>query len=233
MVHTYKGRASMKKSIPVCLFALLLALPTTLCSQEVGIGARIGTLGIGAEAALSLNDNVVIRGGLGSFIVDFTGDYDDIEYTVTPPSLTTTLGIDLYPTGGSFRIMGGLMLRSEDIRLDSDELQAGEVIEIGDGEYDQGGSLQGELDTKSTSPFVGIGFGRHTAGGFGVTLDLGVAFVGDPDVRLTASGALAQAPNITENLETEIQGIEDDVGSYLQYWPIISFGLKIPFNLGG
>ena len=90
----------MKKSIPVFLFALLLAIPTTLQAQEVGIGARIGTLGFGAEAAVSLNNNIVVRGGIGSFMVDFTGDYADVTYTVTPPSMTATLGIDLYPAGG-------------------------------------------------------------------------------------------------------------------------------------
>ena len=222
----------MKKSIPACLLALLLTIPTTLQAQEVGIGARIGTLGFGAEAALGLNDNVVIRGGIGSFVVDFDGDYGDIPFTVTPPSLTTTLGIDLYPRGGSFRIMGGLMYRGEDIRLDS-EFEPGESVEIGDNEYDEGGSLHGELDTKSTAPFVGIGFGRHTSGGFGVTLDLGVAFVGEPDVTLTAGGALGQAGDIDQDLEKEIQEVEDDVGSYLQYWPILSFGLKIPLNIGG
>lgn len=223
----------MKKSIPVFLFALLLTIPTTLRAQELGIGARIGTLGLGAEAALSLNDNIAIRGGIGSFILDFDGDYDDVNYTVTPPSLTTTLGIDLYPTGGSFRIMGGLMLRSEDIRLDSGDLAESGSVEIGDETYDEAGFLHGEIDTKATSPFVGIGFGRHTSGGFGVTLDLGVAFVGEPDVILTAEGPIASAEGIQTELDREAQNIQDEAGSYLQYWPILSFGVKIPLNIGG
>jgi hypothetical protein len=223
----------MKKCIPVCLLASLLAFPQTVASQELGIGARIGTLGFGAEAAVSFNENIAARGGLGSFIIDFDAEYADIEYTVTPPSLTGTLGVDIYPTGGSFRIMGGLMFRSADIRLESEKLEPGEVIEIGDVEFDQGGWVSGELDTKSTAPFLGIGFGRHTAGGFGVTFDLGVAFVGEPDVILTPQGALASAPNINQEIDTEIAEFEEDIGDILQYWPILSFGLKIPLNIGG
>ena len=223
----------MKKSIPVCLFTLLLTIPTTLQAQDIGIGARIGTLGFGAEAAVSLNENIAIRGGIGSFVVDFDGEYDDINYTVTPPSLTGTLGIDLYPTGGSFRVMGGLMYRSEDIRLDSEDLANAGSVEIGDVTYTEAGFLHGELDTRSTSPFVGIGFGRHTSGGFGVTLDLGVAFVGDADVIMTASGPIASEPGLQAELDKEALNIEDEAGGYLKYWPILSFGLKIPLNIGG
>jgi hypothetical protein len=232
-VHSHMGKSLMKKCIPAFLFALLLSLPNGLPAQDVGVGARIGTLGLGVEAALGLNENFVIRGGIGSFIVDFTGDFSDITYTVTPPSLTTTLGVDIYPTGGSFRLMGGLMYRSEDIRVDSDPITPGSPIEIGDNEYDEAGTLHGELDTKSTAPFVGFGFGRHTSGGFGVSFDLGVAFVGEPNVVLTADGALGSAEGIDEDLRIEEEKFKDDVGQVLQYWPILSFGLKIPLNLGG
>lgn len=223
----------MKKSIPVCLFALLLVIPTTLQAQDFGLGARIGTFGFGGEAALGLSDRFVIRGGLGSFVVDFTADYEDIKYDITPPSLTGTLGIDVYPTGGSFRVMGGVMFRNEDFRLDSCELSECGPIEIGGVTYDESGSLHGDFDTRSTSPFLGIGFGRHTSGGFGVTLDLGVAFVGEPDVSLTPEGEIAGADGIQQSLDAHAQEIEDDVGSYMQYWPILSFGLKIPLSSGG
>jgi hypothetical protein len=220
----------MKMRAPFCLLIALLAIPQTAFAQNFGIGARIGTLGFGAEAALGLSDHFVVRGGLGSFMVDFDADFEDLEYTVTPPSMTGTLGIDLYPMGGTFRIMGGLMFRGEDFRLDSCDLAECGPVEIGDEIYDVAGTLHGELETKSPAPFLGIGFGRHTSGGFGVTFDLGVAFLGEPDVVLTALGPLGSEPGIQESLDQEAQTIEDDLGKYYKYWPILSFGVKIPIG---
>jgi hypothetical protein len=171
-----------------------------------------------------------VRGGLGSFIFDFTGDYGEVEYTVTPPSMTGTLGIDLYPGGGSFRLMAGIMFRDGDFEMESGNITEHGPIEIGDGEYTEPGTLHGTLATKSTAPFLGIGFGRHTDGGFGFFVDLGVAFVGEAEVTLEAQGPIATVPGFQEDLEREAQFIEDEAAPYLKYWPILSLGVKIPFN---
>ncbi len=220
----------MKTGTLLGLLLTLLAIPQTLVGQTFAIGARAGTLGFGAEAALGLSDHLVVRGGLGSFIFDFTGDYGEVEYTVTPPSMTGTLGIDLYPGGGSFRLMAGLMFRDGDFEMESGNVTEHGPIEIGEGEYDEPGTLHGTLATKSTAPFLGIGFGRHTDGGFGFFVDLGVAFVGEADVTLEAQGPIATVPGFQEDLEREAQFIEDEAAPYLKYWPILSLGVKIPFN---
>ena len=220
----------MKTGILLGLLIALLALPQSLIGQGFAIGARAGTLGFGAEAALGLSDHFVVRGGLGSFIFDFTGDYGEVEYAVTPPSMTGTLGIDLYPGDGSFRLMAGLMFRDGDFEMESGNITEHGPIEIGDGEYDESGTLHGTLATKSTAPFLGIGFGRHTDGGFGFFVDLGVAFVGEADVTLEAQGPIATVPGFQEDLEREAQFIEDEAAPYLKYWPILSLGVKIPFN---
>ncbi len=212
------------------LLLLSTTIPSTLCAQGLALGARAGTLGFGAEAALGLSENFAVRGGLGSFFYEYEDDYDDVEYTISPPSLTGTLGIDLYPTGGSFRLMAGLMLRNGDFKAKSGDLASAGPVEIGDNEYDEAGFLKGTVATKSTAPFVGLGFGNHTQGGFGFFIDFGVAFVGEADVTITASGPIASEPGIQNDLEREAQNIKDDAASYLKYWPILSLGLKIPFK---
>jgi hypothetical protein len=212
-----------------CLTIALLALPQALASQGIAVGARVGTLGLGGEAALGLSDNLVVRGGVGSFFMDYTGDMDGVEYTFTPPSITATVGVDLYPSGGSFRLMAGLMFRDGEFDVETGPLSDYEgSIEIGDEEYDEDGQLFGTLASKSTAPFVGLGFGHHTQGGFGVFMDFGVAFVGEADVTLKATGDIAAVPGFQAELDKEVQSIEDDYASYLKYWPILSFGLKIP-----
>jgi hypothetical protein len=61
-------------------------------------------------------------------------------------------------------------------------------------------------------------------------MDFGVAFVGDPDVTLSASGPISFVPGIEEDLEKEARAIEEDAAPYLKYWPILSFGVRLPFN---
>ncbi|MGD2121800.1 MAG: hypothetical protein PVJ76_08645 [Gemmatimonadota bacterium] len=209
---------------------LTLTFPSTLSAQELALGARVGTLGIGAEAALGLSENFAIRGGLGSFFYEYDDEYDDVEYTISPPSMTGTLGIDFYPSGGSFRLMAGLMFRNGDFEAESGDLASAGSVEIGDNEYDEAGFLKGVVATNSTAPFVGLGFGNHTQGGFGFFIDFGVAFVGEADVSITASGPIASAPGIQADLDREAQNIQDDAASYLKYWPILNLGLKIPFK---
>jgi hypothetical protein len=215
------------------LLSFLIALLSTtqaLSAQAFGIAGRAGSLGFGAEAALGISENLAIRGGLGSFFLEFNGDYDQVEYTVTPPSITGTLGVDFYPSGGSFRLMAGIMFRNGDFELDSGDLAEAGSLEIGDNEYNEAGTLHGSLATKSAAPFVGLGFGNHTQGGFGFFLDLGVAFVGDPDVSMQASGPIASVPGFQQDLDKEIQNIEDEGTPYLKYWPIVSLGVKIPIG---
>lgn len=218
----------MSKRAPYLLL-LLLAIPGTVLAQGFSIGARAGTLGFGGEAAFGFSENFVARGGLGSFIWDFNGDYGDVEYTVSPPSMAGTLGIDYYPSGGSFRLMAGIMYRNGDFKMDSGDLAQAGGIEIGDGVYTEEGTLHGTLATRSTAPFLGFGFGNHTRGDFGFFVDLGVAFTGDPDVTMEARGPIASVPGFQQDLDKEVQRIQDEAAPYLKYWPILSVGVKIPF----
>jgi hypothetical protein len=220
----------MKMHKPLYLLLTLIFLPSVLGAQEIAIGGRAGTLGFGAEAALGLSDNISLRGGLGSFIFEFDGDLDDVGFTVSPPSMTGTLGVDFYPSGGSFRLIGGLMFRDGDFTMDSEDISESGSINLGGTEYTESGTLHGTIATKSTAPFVGIGFGNHTQGGFGFFLDLGVAFVGAADVTLEAEGPIANVDGIDESLALEAQDFEDEVGSYLKYWPILNLGVKIPIG---
>jgi len=217
----------MKKSITTGLLLLFLSLPFGAEAQSLGIGARAGFLGFGGEAAVELNRSVVLRGGFGVFPIDFTSQYSGISYTVTPPSSIGNLGVDLYPGGRGFRIVAGLMSRSGNVEILSGDLSDGSPVQIGDDKYDQPGTISGVLKSKSTAPFVGIGFGRHTAPGFGLFLDFGVAFVGDPEVSLDASGPIREVPGFLENLRKEEQEIEEVGGGLLKYWPVFSVGIRL------
>ncbi len=98
-------------------------------------------------------------------------------------------------------------------------------------ESQAGGTLFGELAQGTSGPFVGIGFGKHTKRGFGLFMDLAVAFMGSTDVELSASSNILAIPGIQAEIDQLENDVEEEAGEYLQYWPVLSIGFKIP--LGG
>lgn len=221
----------MRTGFALLLAAALAAAPSGLSAQGFGLAARAGTMGIGAEGAVSLGPRFALRGGLGLLPVEPSTTIDDIDFTLTLPKTWFNIGADFYVAGG-FRIGAGLLFKPDDPEL------VGEItspVEIGDETYspDQVSSLSGLLDSNDQAPYAILGFGRHVASGIGLFLDLGVAFLGEPEVRLSAEGdpAIVNSTEFQAELRSEEQNIEDDAGSYLQLWPILNVGLKI--GLGG
>ena len=219
----------MRKTPWIVLLLLLLAAPPALTAQGFAIGARAGTLGLGGEVALGLSDVITIRGGFGVFPFEYEGEFDGEEYTVTFPTSIWSAGIDLYLGGGPIRLMGGVMGRSGDIEIESEFTGS---REIGGNTYTSSGTLKGTLAQGAIAPFAGIGFGKHTGSGFGFFLDLGAAFTGEPDVNVTVTGPVAALPGIQQDLDQEADKIQEDAGSFLKIWPMVSIGFKIPLSGG-
>jgi len=219
----------MKKVLWIALLSIPFSAPPVLTAQGLAIGARAGTLGFGGEVAFGLSDVIVLRGGFGVFPLEYEGEFDGEDYTVTFPESIWSAGIDVYPGGGPIRIMGGVMGRTGDIELSSDVIES---REIGGTVYTETGTLKGVLEQSALAPFVGIGFGKHTAGGLSFFLDVGAALAGEADVRLTPEGALAAVPGIQQSLQEEAERVKADTGEWLKIWPIVSIGIKIPLSLG-
>jgi len=225
----------MKKSLFVLLTAALVALPGALSAQGFGVAARAGTLGIGAEGALGLTDAFVVRGGIGlmPLELDPTSFWDpgtDVDATLKLPKTWYNIGADLY-LGGGFRIGGGMLFKPDDPTL-TGSLTGTASIDIGGTTYTATdvAEVKGTLVSKSSAPYFLIGFGKHTKTGIGLFLDLGVAMLGDPEVQLEATKGnptVINSATFQSRLRAEEQSIQDDVGTYLKYWPILNIGIKL------
>lgn len=228
----------MRKSLLALVVATLLALPATVAAQGFAVAGRAGTLGLGGEAALGLTDGLVIRGGIGlvPLEVDATSILDigeDVEATLTLPKTWFNVGADLY-LGSGFRIGGGMLFKPDDFEA-SGTLRSG-TIEIGDDTYeiDEVSRVTMTVDAKEQAPYALIGFGKHTRTGVGLFLDLGVAFLGERAIVLTAEGnpAIVNSPQFQAELEKERQNIDEDLPKWVgKYWPIINLGIKV--GVGG
>lgn len=199
--------------------AVVLAVTSILASVAAdasgfSLGGRIGLPGIGLEANAKFSNYFGARAsftGLG-YSFDFT--YDDVDYDVESNVAIGSLLLDLYPTGGMFRLTaGGAYYRGQyDI---SATPSPGFLYQIGDTYYSSTdiGVLDGGIEYKKAVPYLGLGwdFMARRKSGFGVTVDLGVYFLGKPDdVTLTASGGGVSATDLT----LERSNIEDDAASY-------------------
>jgi len=215
--------------VPIVALCMAFAFPHEARARQLAVGARAGTLGLGGEAALGLGERFAARVGIGVFPVDLPEiTVEELDFLVTPPDRFITAGLDLYPFGSGLRLMGGMLFRSGDIGLGTSVAPGDRV---GDIVVDRNGSLSGALVQGSSGPFVGVGFGKHTAGGFGLFLDLGVAFLGSGRVEITGSENLLQLPGIQAEIDRVAREAEDQAGGYIELWPVFSVGFKMA--LGG
>lgn len=220
-----------RSAVPLTiLIALALAVSGgRAAGQGFGVGARVGTLGLGAEAAMALGERVVVRAGVGWTPLEPDMQLSDIDVTAELPTWYGA-GLDLY-LNGAFRLGAGMLLKSDDPTLSA---VFTEDQEIGGQTFtpQQIGTLVGVIDSKDAVPYALIGFGKHTAPGVGLFVDFGVAFLGEPDFQLDAVGGSlnSQSGPLRTALDEEEQQFEDDAGSYLRFWPILNVGLR--FGIG-
>lgn len=203
-----------------------LAHPVALTAQapgQVSVALKAGTVGVGGDVAFALTDRLTLRGGLGLLSIAYDGTFDDHDYRIEPPARYLTLGADLHLLG-PLRLIGGLLHRSDPVRFESD-LEGS--VEIGDQTYTSEGSLNGEVESADLAPYLGLGLGRSVGRGLGIYLDVAVAFTGDPDLTLEASGPITQQPGFQAELERERARAEEDLDSYYRHWPVLSFGVRL------
>jgi len=214
-----------KKCVLVLMTAGCLAIPVAGAAQSLGIGGRVGTLGLGGEAALSVGERLVVRGGIGLIPFEPSATFDDLDVTLTLPTWYN-VGVDVY-LNGAIRLGAGVLFKSQDPELVG---TFNTSQDIGGTTFtpQQLGTLTGVIDSSDRAPYVLLGFGKHTAPGVGLFLDLGVAFMGDPKVSLDASGGtLSDDPATQSALDREAENFERDMRTYLRFWPILSLGLRI------
>ena len=197
--------------------------PSAIAAQGVSIAPKAGSTGFGGDVILSLAPKLALKAGVGFSLVEFDVDLGSQQYLVEPPPVFVTAAIDIRLTG-PFRIMAGLLHRTDDVRFGGDLTGA---VEIGDLTFNAPGRLEGALISTETAPFLGIGLGSLGGQGTGVYLDLAIAFTGDPDVSLIGSGAITSEPNFDVELERERVSILDEIDEYYRYWPIVNLGFRI------
>ena len=212
-----------KKRTVVLLLILSVLLSCGAGCQDSGkyaVSGKVSTLGLGGEFTTGVTSNVNARVGLNMLDFDIDEEeIEDIEYDIELDFSSFSALADWYVFNGSFRISGGVISMDHEINLDA---SPSDEIDIGEGTYSPAdiGTLSGCVEIDDVAPYVGIGWGNPLTSNrrWGFTCDFGVAFTSSPDVKLTATGAVA---GLAEDLAKEIKDIEDDVDKF-ELYPVIA-----------
>ena len=212
--------------------SLLLVICLSQTARAYGrlaIAGKAGTLGLGGELMVNVLSDVNLRFGATALDLDLDGELADIDYDFDMDLRTFPLVLDWYPFDDAFHISAGIIFNETDVGLDA---EFGGTVTIGDTVYDAGdvGVLSGEMTVDRTVPYVGIGWGNAFGKKrrWGILSDVGVAFIGSPDVTLTATGPLASTPDFLIDLAREQADLEDDIGDFKVY-PVLSVSLFFRF----
>src|SRR5262252_4175423 len=122
------------------------ALVTAGSVQAAGVGARIGTTGLGADVAWDLAPTLSARLGYSGGTVNHDVTTDITYHGKLKLSNLNTM-LDFAPLGPLFRITGGFIFNDNKFDVNTDQFN--------------GGSISGTVKPeKSAAPYLGIGYGR-------------------------------------------------------------------------
>jgi len=195
--------------------------------DNLWVGVKAGTLGLGAEATWRPLPWFDVRGGFNTFDYDEEGSQSGINYDATLELQTLYATANFRVPASPFRFTAGMFSNDNEL----------EMISLSSASYDIGGTVYtaGEVGTltsrtsfDSMSPYAGIGFDFGLFGKVGLNLDLGVLLQGDPKVSLAADGTLADDPAFMAALEEERLQLEGEVDK-LKAYPVLSLALNFNF----
>ena len=210
--------------------ALCAGIATTAQAQEVYL--RGGLPGVGLGYSQSLNPNWNLRGEfstLGS--QSGSGVREGINFDAKVKSDQAGLYGDWFPTGGSFRVSGGIS--SNDVRFTGTALPSSSgTITVNNTSvpFGPGDSYSVEVKLPSVTPYVGVGWGhRSDTKGWGFVADIG-AYLGKFKATTTASQSVinklnAAGVNAQAEIDAQNRKIQDNLDK-LSVLPVLLVGVS-------
>jgi hypothetical protein len=192
--------------------------------QAYGVGLKVGTLGIGAEAGAKITDKFGFRVNGNGFNYDHSDEIEGIDFDAELKMRSVGLIGDFHPFSGGFRLSGGVYYNDMGVTLDSTVTDS---VEIAGTTYTGTGTLHGEVETNKVAPYIGIGYEAELFSGLTLGVDLGAMYIGKPKVKLAVGGDLAGQVDMAD-VEKERRDIEDAL-KVAQFYPVASIGLKYRF----
>jgi len=212
--------------------------PVSNGAPHLGIGVKVGTLGIGFNVGTALGSRVNIRGGANFFDYKDSLTEDGVNYNGTLQLRSVEAKVDLFLAGG-FRVTPGFLIYDDNNISATAAVPGGQSFTLGGTRYFSSvpNPISGTaaLTLNKTAPTLAIGFGNllpRSGRHFSVSTDIGVVFQGSPQFALGLAGSscsptltncvpINAIPGATANIQSEQQKISDDLKPF-KYYPELS-----------
>jgi hypothetical protein len=232
---THNQDPKMKNNFAVFgLIAGLGLLVANSAQAELAITGDIGTTGLGLHLSLPVQPNLNARIGFGYLNHSYTGSTDTVDYDFKLKLKTMDALLDWFPTGGQFRVSGGIVYNGNKIDAAGKSNSNG-TYTLNGRTYTaaDAGRLDGKIDFRKAVPYLGIGWGNAVAKdkGWGMSSDFGVLFQGSPNTSLTNSGCTAgqaTCARLATDVAAENVKLADEVSSFKAY-PVLRVGISRKF----
>lgn len=210
--------------LQACVAAALAA--TVVHAGADAFYTGVGTPGLMVGYARSLSSTLTLRGDLASLpSVSRDAIEEGVSYKGTAKSDRGGLFMDWYVVG-PMRLTGGLTFNRT--RVDLRASGNGGAVTIGDSSYMVSPNDRFDVSIRfpGTTPYLGLGYGRHTIYGNAVTFDLGASF-GRPSLSETHSGP--NLGNVSQaDLDKELEQLREGIGR-VRFVPQVSLGVNLRF----
>ena len=225
----------MKKQMIGVVAALALLCAGQAMAQDegmgLGVGAKVGTMGLGIELTKGFTDTLNGRVGFNAYNYSRSENLSDIDYDMDLKFQSFAGFLDWHPGGGNFRMSVGYFINNNELDMTA-QLASGATYKIGDQNYtaNQLGSLKGNVNL-SNGAYLGLGWGNAASKkkGWSFIADAGVVAQGSPDVSLTSSGGtLSNNATLLAEIQKEEDNMQGDL-DHFKYYPVVSLGASYSF----
>jgi hypothetical protein len=197
-------------------------------SQGAALSVKASTIGFGIDVTKSFSSKLNGRIGASMFNYSHSGETEaenPVEYDLDIKLQTFSALLDYYPFQSGFFLSAGLVNNAMDVE--------GSGIAVKDYVFDGNvytpediGTLT--IETKPSldfSPYLGLGLGNPVGADkkLGFILELGVLYIGAPEVTLLADEDSMIFPTTDQEAEAE-EFIKD-----LKWYPVVNLGLSYKF----
>lgn len=198
------------------VMGFVAALAAAGSVHAFGVGARVGTTGVGGDVAWRLAPTLSARVGYSALKWDRDVSTDTVSYDGKLKLSNLNTFLDFSPLG-PFRLTGGFIFNNNkyDLRGESG-----------------GGAIVGNVKTgRSAAPYLGVGYGNVSGLGVNFYADLGVMLQGSPRASLTAEcGSLSAGAcaSLRSRAADEQARLEDKLKDF-KYYPVLNIGVTVGF----
>lgn len=210
----------------------LAAAPVAAQEARVTSGITAGTLGVGPEIGVRLNERFGLRANatfLDSDLAEIDADSDDIGFDGNLRLRSGGAMVDVYPLGGGFRLSGGVRRNGTKATLRATPTTN---VTIGTRTVtpEEVGRLSADYRVRDWAPALTLGYAGELAPRLEVGFEAGVLFHGAPRIRSLRSegGTLSGDPGFAADLERERMLIENDIDDY-KFYPVVQASLAYRF----